>query len=190
MIYNQNSQSEHLYLLVEGTVVMLYGNSDGVLTNIYSSGSFFGEIELMTNSKRYFTCLAVSDCVIYTFQKKNLQSIFFQQFPRLGQAFNQIVKIRSEAIHKLFSFLEELISKEEERKKRKMFGTPDKHSLFQKKFTSGNSDYIQFSQFINILNLYSQVCMFITEKVLPTKKVFLSIKLNQKTKEHMSVFHS
>ena len=102
------SRSQQLYFIKQGQVAMMYGGVDGILINIYEAGSFFGEIELLNNSNRNFTCVTLTPCKFMTIDKKKFNTIFFKKYPRLGQAFMRIVKIRNEGLSQMFEFIKNL----------------------------------------------------------------------------------
>lgn len=54
---------------------------------VYEAGSFFGDIEVFKNLKRYFSCIALVSLELLTIDKANFKRIFFRQYPILGQMF-------------------------------------------------------------------------------------------------------
>ena len=95
--------------MLEGVVEMYYGGADGIPTGIYTTSSFFGEIELLTNTDRHFTCLTLTKAMILSIGKREFQSIFFQKYPRLGKAFQEIMEIRNDGLRRVFEFVQKLI---------------------------------------------------------------------------------
>jgi CRP-like cAMP-binding protein len=88
---------------------MYYGESDGIPSGIYTTGSFFGEVELLTNTDRNFTSIALAKCTILKLEKKMFHNIFFKKYPRFGKAFQEIMEIRNEGFLNIFDFVQKLI---------------------------------------------------------------------------------
>ena len=112
MIYDKGDTTEKFYLVLEGVVVMHYGGVDGIPSGIFTTGSFFGEIELLTNTDRIFTCITLSKCSLLVLPKKKFQEIFFQKYPRFGKAFQEIMELRYSGLRRIFEFVQNLIINE------------------------------------------------------------------------------
>ena len=54
---------------------------------VYEEGSFFGDIEVFKNSKRYFSTIALTNLELLAIEKNKFKKIFFRQFPFLGHIF-------------------------------------------------------------------------------------------------------
>ena len=54
---------------------------------VYEQGTFFGDIEVFKNIKRYFSTIALTNLELYTIEKNKFKKIFFRDFPFLGHIF-------------------------------------------------------------------------------------------------------
>jgi hypothetical protein len=64
---------------------MTWDQYEGVPVGVYGSGSSFGELEVYKNTRRLFSCWAVTDLDLMVLSKKDFKKIFFQNFPDFGQ---------------------------------------------------------------------------------------------------------
>ncbi len=58
------------------------------------SGSYFGEIEIIFNKKRYFDCIAETDCEIFQLSNFNYITVVKQQFPHIHKKLKKIAMER------------------------------------------------------------------------------------------------
>jgi CRP-like cAMP-binding protein len=74
-----------MYFIREGHAIMTWDQYEGVPVGVYGSGSTFGELEVYKNTRRLFSCWAVTDLDLFVLSKKDFKRIFFQNFPDFGQ---------------------------------------------------------------------------------------------------------
>ena len=77
IIFRQNSSSDALYLILEGSVSFNKRKQDGSNQHIITSdeGSSFGEVGVFTEEKRALEAIAKTDCVIGRVPKKTAKKI-------------------------------------------------------------------------------------------------------------------
>lgn len=77
IIFRQNSSSDALYLILEGSVSFNKWKQDGSNQHIITSdeGSSFGEVGVFTEEKRALEAIAKTDCVIGRVPKKTAKKI-------------------------------------------------------------------------------------------------------------------
>ena len=128
---------------------MYYGGIDGIPTGIYTTGSFFGEIELLTNTDRNFTCISLSKSRILKLEKKSFQEIFFKKYPRFGKAFQEIMEIRYQGIKHIFDFVQKLILNEVVGTKNSTLKSISNINPFHSKYSNNNLILILFENKLN-----------------------------------------
>jgi CRP-like cAMP-binding protein len=66
---------------------MISEEYSGLPVAVYKEGSFFGDIEVFKNMKRYFSVNSLSKLDLLALDKSDFKRIFFRQFPVLGYLF-------------------------------------------------------------------------------------------------------
>ena len=66
---------------------MISEEYSGLPLAVYKEGSFFGDIEVFKNMKRYFSVNSLSKLDLLALDKSDFKRIFFRQFPVLGYLF-------------------------------------------------------------------------------------------------------
>ena len=88
---------------------MSFGGPDNLPCAFFQRGSFFGEIELLQNSLRQFSCVALTKCEVLCINKKDFQSLFFKRFPKIGEALTKLVCIKVEGMRSTMGRIHSLI---------------------------------------------------------------------------------
>ena len=78
MIIQVNSIGTDMYILSKGEVNVI--SAEGKRLATLGEGSFFGEIALLSESRRTVSIVALTNCILYRLNKKDLDSVFVK-FP-------------------------------------------------------------------------------------------------------------
>jgi CRP-like cAMP-binding protein len=105
-VYLKENASRNFYMVLEGVVQMYCGFENQFPCMVYEPGSFFGEIELMMNCPRQFTCIALTKCVLLTISKKYFFKLFFNKFSDFNEIFKAIVPVRIKAINRILKYID------------------------------------------------------------------------------------
>ena len=73
---------------------------------VYEEGSFFGDIEVFKNFKRYFSCTSMSQLELLALDKLSFKRIFFRQYPILSKHFIKQIEKRWNSIEKILELIE------------------------------------------------------------------------------------
>ena len=83
-IINQGDWGETLYILVQGTVVVLCQEPERVVTvGMHSEGTFFGEYALLTNLRHTATVEAMDECTVLSVSRKVMRALVDEHPPVL-----------------------------------------------------------------------------------------------------------
>lgn len=88
---------------------MFYGAPNSIPCCIFGKGAFFGEIELLVNTNRVFSCVALTRCVVLSIDKKEFQKLCFMKFPKLGRALNALLPLRLRSMQGVLDKVDQLI---------------------------------------------------------------------------------
>ncbi|CAG9323774.1 unnamed protein product [Blepharisma stoltei] len=83
IIYKKNDYADNMYFIVEGKVSYVYGTKHFIFKNMIE-GSYFGEIELLSQKPRDFSAMSRIDCVLLA-MKKNIFEMMLEQHPQVAQ---------------------------------------------------------------------------------------------------------
>lgn len=117
-IYVKGEYSNEIYFIKEGSVSLVVPEYFNQVCMTVNKGGYFGEVELIHGTSRYFTFLANADCELLSLEKKHFMKIFFKDFRNIGlmikeEAESKLVKQRN-----VYNTVCEIINTaEEERKK-------------------------------------------------------------------------
>jgi CRP-like cAMP-binding protein len=118
---------------------MYYGGEDGIPCGIYTTGSFFGEIELLTNTNRNFSTVTLTPSKILLLSKKDFQTIFFKRYPRFGKAFQDIMEIRYDGLRHVFDYVQKLIVNQLMQSRQTSMNSMNKINPFHSKYSTNNT---------------------------------------------------
>ena len=96
-------------MVLEGVVQMYFDLSVEIPCAIFEKGSVFGEIELLLNKNRQFTCVALTRCRILSIDKKDFHNIFFKKVPQLGSALKKLLPIRLQGMQNILNNIDVMI---------------------------------------------------------------------------------
>ncbi len=75
VIFNEQDEKEEMYLIDSGEVQIVKSIDDADVNIAYlSSGDFFGEMTLITGSKRVASAIAFTDCNLHSMDKEAFMS--------------------------------------------------------------------------------------------------------------------
>jgi CRP-like cAMP-binding protein len=75
---------------------------------VYDEGSFFGDIEVFKNMKRYFSMIALTHLELLTIEKNKFRKIFFRNYPFLGHLFLTHFNKKWDSLQEIIELLQEL----------------------------------------------------------------------------------
>jgi CRP/FNR family transcriptional regulator len=90
ILFHAGEEALHLFIVYEGVVKKVYENAQGdeQILGFYQAGDIFGDLFLGKYPLRIATAIAVTDCVVATFSKADLERLI-ERFPRLAINFIQ-----------------------------------------------------------------------------------------------------
>ena len=98
-----------MYFVKQGHALMTWDQYESVPIGVFGPGSIFGEIEVYKNTRRMFSCWAVTDLELFVLSKKNFKRIYFQNFPELGKKHLIIMDRAFEAIEGLMQMIQDFL---------------------------------------------------------------------------------
>ncbi len=84
IIYQSDDKSQYFYLVIEGEVKLKFTGARGRDFITKNKKDFFGEKELLENSKRQSSAVANTDCILYKLRSKDLKMLI-EKFPSVKQ---------------------------------------------------------------------------------------------------------
>ena len=97
IIFNAGSVADEMYVVIEGSVDIVYNNK--VLETL-NAGDIFGEMALIDDNPRSATAVAKTDCRVLPINENKFDDLI--QSPTVGPNFMlHIMKVMSERIRKL-----------------------------------------------------------------------------------------
>lgn len=90
IVFHAGDRALTICIVYEGVVKKVYGNARGdeQILGIFQAGDIFGDLFLGKYHHRIATAVAVTDCVVATLTKDDLQHLI-ERFPRVGINFIQ-----------------------------------------------------------------------------------------------------
>jgi CRP-like cAMP-binding protein len=106
-VFCQNDPSAGMYIILEGTVRVIFEPTNEVLAEL-GHGDFFGELALIDDTPRSATVIAQTDCDMLAFFRSDLLDLI-QRNPRLGlKITEQLMAVVSERLRRSNEQLQEL----------------------------------------------------------------------------------
>lgn len=129
IIFSQNDASEHVYVILLGTVSLSHNQDNGkeVELAVYRAGEVFGEMSLLTESPRFVTAKAIEKTSIIAVPRDVFLSLY-RRYPEASQAairkwFNSMLENREQSQSFQDHHYRELMSKMETRPCIQLYGS-------------------------------------------------------------------
>ncbi len=123
LVFRQGEAGDELYIIQRGEVAILVEGSAGApieLTRL-GPGKFFGEMSMLTDSRRHATVQATAECELLVVEKQALQQIL-ERSPQLADAIHQALHDRQEMLQVLGAEAEKLPSESVRAPQGQLFG--------------------------------------------------------------------
>ncbi|CAG9314758.1 unnamed protein product [Blepharisma stoltei] len=92
IIYKKNDYADNMYFIVQGRVCYVYGPKHFTFKTMVD-GSYFGEIELLSQKPREFSVMTKKWCILLV-MKKNIFEMMLEQYPKVAQEIKKIAAER------------------------------------------------------------------------------------------------
>jgi hypothetical protein len=92
---------------------MISEDFEGLPIAVYEEGTFFGDIEVFKNFKRYFSVNSLTNLELLALEKKDFKRIFFRQYPTLGHLFLNHIEKKWNNIQEILELIEDFFDPEE-----------------------------------------------------------------------------
>jgi small-conductance mechanosensitive channel/CRP-like cAMP-binding protein len=101
-IFHQGDVGDELFIIQRGEVAICVDSSRGALVELtrLGPGKFFGEMSILTDSRRHATVRALAECELLVVQKQALQQIL-ERSPRLAEIIQSALQDRRELLKQL-----------------------------------------------------------------------------------------
>jgi CRP-like cAMP-binding protein len=133
-IYSRGNLAEKVYFIQKGSVIMISEDYSNLPIAVYEEGSFFGDIEVFKNSKRYFSTIALTDLQLLAIEKHKFKKIFFRQYPFLGHIFLTQFDLKWNNLQEILELISDFFEKDgnSEVTKTKSYQQKLTNSIFEK----------------------------------------------------------
>ncbi len=91
VIIQVHTVGKEMFILSKGEVEVV--SAEGKQLAVLGEGSFFGEIALLSQSKRTVSIMAISNCILYRLDQHDLESVFIQ-FPHFKHEMELVASSR------------------------------------------------------------------------------------------------
>lgn len=86
-----------MYFIKKGTVSFILNEYDDSSFMTIEKGGLFGDVALLFDTRRKYSCVAKTECKLLSLQVQDLNRIFFKDFPEIGsELYSMSLKKRSE----------------------------------------------------------------------------------------------
>jgi CRP-like cAMP-binding protein len=104
-IYHKDYPSDKIYLICSGQVLMTWDEYENVPIGIFIEGNIFGDLEVYKNSKRLFSCFAITKLETFSMTKTEFRRILFMKYPTIGKIYLNIMDFKLLELEKVMQII-------------------------------------------------------------------------------------